>query len=444
MPNLLEFLRQRNIFGVPPLSGGIGNGLSSPNPASLDMSGVYGGGPSEDFNFGADNPLVIPPSDMAPSPEYNIDARMRELYNPTNDATQNFEGMVNNYPTREKPSKLRRLGAMLIDYTKGPKAGQDFYNEPFNDKLTDWKNKLGPAQSAANLERYENVNNRTMAYQTISNELREKAQASKDRNDEAKAKVSQQRADVYKFKAENPHLEFNYLGPKIKVINPQTGEITETEWDSGNLTATDKINLNQKNAMARIGFTGVQNRLTEDTRQTGRETMAETRGWGDPVMIKDKTGKEVAVSINKITGEVKEVKIKDENIGPIVRPPSGGAVGRVEQPTQTKVRQYNAARELVNSRPDLAPFINLTSANEFTITPQSTNTGLTGYFKGPKSGPTPEQFKQINDAIYGKGGISPIASHGSTNAPKAPVGWKYVPKPGGGWTAVEDRPGGEF
>lgn len=46
----------------------------------------------------------------------------------------------------------------------------------------------------------------------------------------------------------------------------------------------------------------------------------------------------------------------------------------------------------------------------------------------------PETGKEISRRRM-SGGPAPMASHA---APPAPKGWKYVPKPGGGWTAVRD------
>jgi len=67
-----------------------------------------------------------------------------------------------------------------------------------------------------------------------------------------------------------------------------------------------------------------------------------------------------------------------------------------ELPTQVKIRQFSAARQLKNSNPELAPFITLRSGNDFDITPPNQ-----GRFWN--SGPTPEQYKSITDYIYGQG-----------------------------------------
>jgi hypothetical protein len=410
MPNFLESMRLKNLFSTPGINNGMPPDLT--NPATLDMSGVYGGG----ANQGAANPsapMTTPPSSI--SGEDDIASLMKSLYHPSSDAGNQFQSLVNQYPQRENPSWLRRIGAMLVDYTKGPKEGQEFIDQPFNEKLMDWKNKIGPSQQSANLERYDNSNDRTQAYQTATNILKERAQTSKDKMDERKATISEHRAAVSQWKAEHPGSKFLMpAGGNITAVDPITNKTTTLTDSQGNpiptgsLTEIDKINANQENAMARIGEGGKQARLNETDRQENRVTNNETRGWGDPTMITDRTGKQIAVSINKITGEVKEVKLGNENIGPIVKP--GVDKSKTETSTQKRVGEYVKARELMNTRPDLAGFIKLSGTSDFKITPQS---DVKSYWSGKAEGPTKEQIKEINDAIYG--GVSP--TNESANKP---------------------------
>lgn len=391
MPSFLSSNRFRNIF-APPVT-----------PYDDQYTGV---------NFGPTDLAQRPQLPIIPQDDFDPTARMNELYKPSTSAGQSFDELINQYPQRENPSILRRLGSMLVDYTKGPQAGQAMMDQPFTDKLTDWKNKIGPAQANANLERQENMNDRSMAYQTMSLELRDRAADAKSRNDEVKAKIAQQRADVYQFKAEHPEFKFDYTGPKVKVVDPRTGKITVTQWDTGHMTETDKIHTNQENAIARIEATGEQARKTQGDKQEDTKNNIELRGWGQPVMIDDpdNPGNQIAVSINQITSEVKRITAPGgKGVGPIVKPSSTGGA-KAEQPTQTKVRQFLAAQQLMSTRPDLAPFIKLDTSNNFSIMPSTEAT----YFS-KKKGPTPAQRKEINDIIYGT--VAPVASRGATNTP---------------------------
>jgi hypothetical protein len=385
-PSYLEFLRQQNIY----------------DPASLNMTGAYGGGPMEPPSFGSTSfgntdlsPYTPSATPESPPLEEDISSIMQRMYKPQSAASNKYSALVSQYPQREKPSWLRAIGSMIVDYTKGREAGQAMFNQPYNDKLTDWKNKIGPVQQEANLERYENTNDRTMAYQNASNILKERAQAAKEKNDEGRMKIAQDRAEVYRLKALN--VKFNFQGPKVIVTHPD-GKIDVTDIDTGNLTATDKINANQENALERIGATGAQARQTEQVRQTGR-AIHNIPDPTNPSQMK-------AVKINQITGEVQDIKQSEKSVGPVARPLSGSQTNKVKKP-------FEIAQELKNTRPDLAPFINFPTGTQVQIEPVSTKGP--SYFTGKTSGPTPAQFKEINDRIYGG---SPVASHGpSTSTP---------------------------
>lgn len=443
MPNFLEYLRQQNIFGVPPLmgndlpqQGGITGRMSLP-PGPNTMMDVMGAADPTQFmpppQFDADTnylaniqqptfgstDITQSPSGMdisqftqpIPNPdEMDAGRRMGELYNPKTEATDRFNELARQYPQAKDPSWLRRIGAMVVDYTKGGKAGQDFYERPHTRAVEDWKNQVSPAYQAASLERYENVNNRTVAYNQISAELREKAQQAKDKNDTRNAEIRQQRADIYAFKATHPNWKIMMpKGGNIIAINPQTGESQDTGIPTGSMTDLDRINLQGEQRLDQIAATGEQTRETEGVRQAGREAAIRARG--------------------------EETRKTRETV------PGGSAAGKPLLPTQVKVDQYNKARQLMNSRPDLAKYIQVTGTNEFTIAKPGTN------FWGKPSGPTPNEYSEIINAIYGtipqgqgKGGRGSMAGPGPgvKTPPAAPKGWKYVAKPGGGWTAVKD------
>jgi len=227
--------------------------------------------------------------------------------------------------------------------------------------MRDWKEQLDPAYKSATLERQSNVNERTLAMQTISAELREQAQQHKEANDTKRAEIAQQRADVYEYKAKNPNLQFNFTGPTVKVSDPQTGKVADTGIPTGNLSDADKLALQQGQALERISATGEERRTTQ---AEGHEQ------------------------------DMDEIIARGEQARRTRATPSGGT-GKDELPTQTRVRQFNAARELANTRPELKKFIKLGSpgSNDFTITPPGQ-----GFF-GP-TGPTKEQYEEIQGAVY--------------------------------------------
>lgn len=351
----------KNIFGQPSPSGGMNPQIDIP----MDFGSTFQGNPPQ-VNF-AQPPITIPESTpmMQEPTGYDIGSRMKELYNPETMAGERFNRLIGEQPQYEKPGVWRSIAAALSAFGPGGhETGMRVANEPYTRKMETWKNAIGPAQAAANLERQENVNERTLAYQTVSQELRQQADEARAANDTRRSDIAQQRANVYEFKARNPNLKFNFSGPTVLATDPTSGRVTDTGVQTGNLSAMDKMNLAQEQALERIEKTGQQARTTEEKRQEGRMEVVGERG--------------------EQARRTKET-------------PTATQTGRGELPTQTKVRQYNAAKQLANTRPELRQFIKLGTSNDFTIEPPGTN------FFGRPTGPTKEQYDEINAAIYGAG-----------------------------------------
>lgn len=181
----------------------------------------------------------------------------------------------------------------------------------------------------------------------------QKVDVSKSRSD-----ISQQRANVYEFKARNPNIKF-IVPPgsgKVIAVNPTTGERIR-EFDTGALTKEEELQI-----------TGEQDIKEIEARTRGQKEIQGIRGN----QALDQIGKRIQgqqdIQANKLVKE--------------------------ELPTQSRVRQQNAARELVNTRPDLAPFIKYNPDGSFEVTPPGNN-----WFGSP-TGPNPQQLQEINDFIF--------------------------------------------
>lgn len=409
--NFLEFLRQQNIYGgmpppstpipqsIPGMQGdmfnGMSNGMDIP-PPDFNRPGIYNQLPSQNplnpVDFETTSPQftsrinsgITPqgPSDFpgaSPEPEMDASARMREIYNPSTDASNSFQNLINQYPQRNDPSWLRRIGSMVVDYTKGPAAGRALFEGDFRDKQEDWKNKIGPSQQAANLERYENTNQRTLAYNQIAMELREKAQNAKEKLDIRNADIRQQRADIYNFRANNPNMKIVMTkGGNVMAVNPLTGETHDTGIPTGSMTEINKMNLTQDNEMERIGARGDETRQTEGVKQGNRIFMAGVTG--------DQTRQTNAAKVE-------------------------GAATKPLMPTQIRIQEFNRARQLINIDDELGQYIKIGNpgANDFTIDPPSN-----GFFN---AGPTVEQYKKIKEFIYGNDSNTPVSSHSTPTTP---------------------------
>ena len=398
MPTLQEMLRLQNMFGAP-----MGNMIPPTGPSNLSTPPIMDPAkdPYANISFG--------PTDMTKQPTDNSNTsisgvngneddssfttrRMQEIYQPHTENIGRLNDMIDTYPQRKnyEPSIMRRIGAALTMFGQGgPDMAKNVMDAPFNNALADWKNKVQPIEQAANLERYQNTNERTAAYQTVANELRQRAQDLKAKNDEANAKIREHRASVYEYKSTHPGMKLIFTkGGNVQAFDPASGKTLDTGIPTGSMTEMDKLNLQEEQRQADIESRGNESRKTEGIKEENRQSDIASRG------VESRRTKEVVPGGSK------------------------GGVNKPETPTQTRVRQFNAARELLNSRPDLRPFIKLGSPsnNDFTVTPPG-ESRIWGH-----TGPTAEQYKQIQDKIYGATAPIPASSHGPTNTPVAPTG----------------------
>jgi len=172
-----------------------------------------------------------------------------------------------------------------------------------------------------------------------------------------KLDIAQQRANIYEYKAKNPNMQFKISkGGNFIAFNPLTGESIDTGVDSGTMSEEEKQTLIGKQKMEQIGAQGANARELQGIR-----------------------GNQALEQIGKRVQGAKDVKSISSFHG--------------ELPTQTKVRQANTARELINTRPELGQFIHMNTDGTFTV--DAPSEGTFGH-----SGPTLEQYTAIRSALY--------------------------------------------
>lgn len=216
--------------------------------------------------------------------------------------------------------------------------------------------------------------------------------ATSDENADDKLAVSQQRANIYEFKAKNPSLKFEISkGGNFVAMNPLTGETHDTGVSSGTMSDAEKQQIIGEQHMAEIGQRGENANNTQKLRNEGGLAQIAARVQGE----------------------------KDVNAA---KPTHG------ELPTQTRVRQNNAARELANTRPELAKFITTNIDGSISITPPNPS----AWFDGNK-GPTPEQHAEINRIVFGNN--APSNTPTNTNKPTPDTTGKVM---------VQDKNGKKF
>lgn len=330
------------------------NLYGQPDPSMIDPAIMDSGGPdpggimdnifqpqSDDAGNVSVSPMSRPggvnPAIAQDPTSYDAGQRMRDLYKPETASTDKFNALVNQYPNREDyhPSMLRKIGGALTAVgssfggpanhrfqfnPEGIQTGMSAVDKPFTDKLTDWKNQIGPAQTAANMERQSNVNERTLAYQTVAQELRQHAQDAKDKNDTKKMAISENRAKVYEFKAHNPGAKFDFSGPTVMVMDPITKKVTDTGIDTGHMSKLDQMNLAQDFTRENIGSRGAE---AANVAGIKGNLANETRGWTTTnIPDPNDPSKQIGVRINQITGEVKPITLDNTNVGPLSKTPT--------------------------------------------------------------------------------------------------------------------------
>ncbi len=429
MPNLLQYLRMRNIFAPQapigndlPSQGGFagnlpiqGDGSMAPMPTK-SQSGPW---------FQPDRPTAPGPMmpDQPTAEDYDPTAAMEKLYHPDTSAEDRFNRIFDAYPNRANyhPSAMRRIGGALMSFgsgmtpgrgldfynpnPQGVKAGMDYMDEPFNEARDDWKAQIQPAEYGANLERQSNANQRLYANQVVTQQQRDNKLEQDARIAEKKQDNANARTEVYRFKANHPGLKFNYTGPTVTYADPLTGKVMDTGVKTGRLNDQDKIDLNQEYSMEKVHEQALNAQDLEGKRQTGREAIAETRGW--TMGVDQATGK--SILYNQITGATKP--IGDVANPKDVRPVKGSGSGfKAETPSQTLLREYDAARELYNTRPDLRKWIKLGSPGPRDF--QIAQAGQKDWFGNPK-GPSQKEADEMKAAIYGDS--SPVLAQSHRN-----------------------------
>src|SRR3990167_4924650 len=254
--------------------------------------------------FGGDKPLGMP----------DMDSNSLDV-----------QGMINKiYPIlaneREKDRQLKRqLGGLesldgrpiqannlkaIADSAIGPKVNQQQLPGVIGNTMTDFQ------KGTLDLRRKELENKNMLNESKLEGAAEDRA-------------IRQQRANVYEFKAKNPNMQIKTPGDgKVYAINPQTGETIDLGIDT--LSDQEKLELQGSQRMSEIGARGdVQKDI-----ETFREKAAADRQL--------KSGEQ---RLNEISARGKETR--ETNIS------------RPQVATQQRAAQANAARQLINTRPDL-------------------------------------------------------------------------------------------
>jgi hypothetical protein len=354
-----QYLRMRNLFGAMPNPStpdmGPG-GLTAPSivpnmniaspqtPQSLSVPnqppnmppGPQQPPPTQGMPPGMPNAALPPPtSSMTPTnpnftsfEDYDVGKRMSQLYHPETDSYDKFNAMIKEMPKYVEPTRLKRLGASLLsagsylsdprntaggpaDIMKAAGIGGSVLNAPYQRAMGEWQAQIKPMEQAASLERYQNVSNRQMAFQTVSDELKSQAQLHRTENDAVNAEIKEHRAQIYELKAKG--WDFDFKGPTIIAHNPE-GQIVNTGWKTHEMSELDKMNLSHTNKLSEIDEAG----RAKQAAQTANEkwSLMEIQDPDSP-----DTSKKITVRVSPDASQIQRVKlVGGGQIGPIQKP----------------------------------------------------------------------------------------------------------------------------
>ena len=283
------------------------------------MKNLFGG----DNSIGAESPLESHPFSMfsGAQPDINPGTAMPDMDSGDNgdvgpqmdpsSALELFKQSVLNPPQHERPSIMRMIGTGLLSGLQGTGEGQtkpmydatgkktgerpmsgweSFGSKPFNveqtgkildipyqKKLDDWKLKTGGLNEAAKLE------TSLTKQEALDAQRRANTAAIPARVDQGQQKIDttrdqgQQRIDIEKkkldlndWKTKNPQGKiYAPKGGNVVLINPLTGEPTDTGIPTGTLTDKERIELTGAQRIEQIGATGAEQRKTLEEKQIG-------------------------------------------------------------------------------------------------------------------------------------------------------------------------------
>lgn len=370
---LQDYFRMKNVFG-------------DSNPSSPSYTN-----PNPKQNFFEDNKSPIKTVQSIEEDDDEISA------------LDQFRESVMNPPERRNPGIMRALGTGLLSGLQGTGEGArkpvynekgkqigtkekgfwesfgdkafnveeagDILNMPNTNRVEEWKRKTGGLKDAATLE--------TSLAKNAGLEEQRRANAAvipkrEDRlgvEGAAKLDQGQQRIDIQnkvqavnEWKAKNPQGKvYAPKGGKVVIINPLTGEATDTGIDSGTLSDEDRIKLTGQQRIEQIGKQGENQLGLEDARNTGDLAEIEARGAQSRATKSTTPGKNTSVTADKDL-----------------------------LPSQQKTNLQIKANQYIQEHPEHTEFVKINpNTGMIDITPPSKS------WTGAQSGPS----KEVYDAI---------------------------------------------
>lgn len=343
--------------------GDIG-GPTSNSPSMTDITNnpygdPYGGGSETQFTGMGNqyNPYA------SGDDEAEVMRLMNQIYSPEHTAYDRFNQMISQYPQRNHPGVWRRIGATLGGIGGGVPAADAILYAPFNAQLRDWKEKIGPVQQAANLERYGNANERMMANQAARNtvagkrnQIIEQNYLAQQKQREGELENRKARTAIYKYKTMHPNGTFDVDEDGNMVLKTQDGQVRLLRNEDGEPLKASKL---PEDLRMEIGHNYKMEEI--GARSDASSQTATDRAW----QLGEYQGK--PVWYNPISKEIQPVGevAGGPPKGPVHKAgttPSGSGKGANLTPQQIAQKKLNIAREILNTEPQSKNWIKFNGA----------------------------------------------------------------------------------
>ena len=339
-----------------------------------------------------------------PEDDFNADQRFSQLYHPDNRMSDKYYSMLDQFPERNHPGALRKIAATIASLGRPEDVERSLY-APYHRNLADWKEKINPLQRAAEIERQNNVNQRMVANQIISQEMgnrRLERQLGRDKTLEQQGnrRLSDQEAAA-RTREDLASQRIRQADARLKLAEKIAKGGVFKEDDQGNafmvykdgttepiegmefLSAEDKAKLRQKYPSSSGGSRAIKTDVVEID---GKKVLVQIHDDGTYTVVKGRENKEPATPTTRTTESTASTEL-----------------GRSRE-------MLNRARKLKITRPDLSKWI---SINKGEIAPIPKPSFLPGR-------PTKAQYDELNKLLAGgevaASNVSP-AEPGRTNAP---------------------------
>lgn len=345
-----DYFRMKQIFGDDNNMPGMGIDFKNPNQPQnffANQPPLASNAASVDNNPNATSPGPGGVVDSSPMGDSRFTPQTRD--------SEALRQLISQYPSRDdyQPTTLRRVGSTFAGLQGGMKAQEDYLNAPYNEKVQDWKNRIAPAEQAANLERYGNANERMLGYQSGRLGVQQDAEARRQSQGDWKLSQGDVRNDQLQQKIDQAQQRIDQNQEKINHVN-QRQDISDSE----KLALTNRYKQEQIKAkadadMARQNLIGSQ-----------RVTQINTKGDVDKD-LQEMRGSQAVTTAETRGAEARKTKSTA---------PGGGAQGNL--PSQQKVSLQNKAAQGIRENPDWAKWMTVDDQGQVRI--QSP-----GRFSGP-------------------------------------------------------------